>query len=222
MAGSIHHAYLLVGENSVAEEFIHSFWLDNGLKLSGSPDFFVFKEVLFGIDEARSLAETASRKAFVEKKVFFIAPERITREAQNALLKTFEDPYEDTHFFLCVREEELIIPTLRSRMQVLRTLRSDLNSDLPAGKAGSQGPTFDAKLDAKKFLSLPLKDRLNFAKKFADSEKNLSVFLDDLLTLLRSDVAKSGALNKIYQVRRYSDDRAASSRLILEHLSLVL
>jgi hypothetical protein len=218
MAGDIHHAYLLVGESNAAEEFLHSFWLEKGVRLNGSPDFFLFSEALFGIDEARSITESASRKAFVEKKVFFIAPERITVEAQNALLKTFEDPYEDTHFFLCVREEELILPTLRSRMQVLRISRSDLNTD-------SQGPTFDAK----KFFKLGLKERLNFAKKFADSDllagrqgRSLSVFLDELLTLLRADVKKSDALNKVYQVRRYSDDRAASARLILEHIALVL
>lgn len=204
MADSLHHAYLLVGERSSAEAFLHSFWAEKGTTLTGSPDYFLFTEELFGIDEARKLTVSAARKAFGDRKIFFIAPERVSIEAQNALLKTFEDPYENTHFFLVVREEGLIIPTLRSRMQALRV----------------KHPMFDS--GAEKFLSSSIKDRLNFAKKFADNEKNLSVFLDELLLLLRANGSMAEPLKKVYEARRYSDDRSAAPRLILEHLSLVL
>ncbi|MCR4279428.1 MAG: hypothetical protein NUV78_01680 [Candidatus Zambryskibacteria bacterium] len=214
MADSLHHAYLLVGERSSAEAFLHSFWVENGATLTGSPDYFLFTEELFGIDEARKLTVAAARKAFGERKIFFIAPERVSIEAQNALLKTFEDPYENTHFFLVVREEGLIIPTLRSRMQIMRPAHTGQSSALTS--------------DAEKFLSLGLKERMAFAKKFADADlpagrqgKNLSVFLDELLLLLRAK-GSTEPLKKVYEARRYSDDRAASARLILEHLSLVL
>ncbi len=193
----MHHAYLLVGDSDGAGEFLRAFWEERGVKLAGSPDYFLFGEPLFGIDEARKLSEQAARKAFAERKIFFVAPEKITVEAQNALLKTFEDPVEDTHFFLVVREEELIIPTLRSRMEILYL----------AGEANEAN-------EAKKFLELPLKDRISFAAKFAEKEKNLSVFLDELLRLKKS--------KEVYKMRLYSDDRAASARLILEHLALVL
>ncbi|OHA91960.1 MAG: hypothetical protein A3J09_00440 [Candidatus Zambryskibacteria bacterium RIFCSPLOWO2_02_FULL_51_21] len=189
----MHHAYLLVGSAEQAEKYLREFVGD----LTGSPDYFVFKDDVFGIGDARKLSESAVRKAFTDRKIFLIAPVKITREAQNALLKTFEDPVENTHFFLAAREEELIIPTLCSRMRVVR-----LSSE--ASEAN----------EASKFLRLPIKDRLNFVKKFVDKEENLSVFLDELLALTRS--------KKIYDVRKFSDDRSASSRLILEHLALVL
>lgn len=163
------------------------------MRLLGSPDYFVYKESLFGIDEARGLSVAATKKAFTGRKIFFIAPEKITLEAQNALLKTFEDPVPDTHFFLAVRDTALVLPTLKSRMQVM-TLEST-----------------DEVGEAKIFLKLSIKERLNFAKSF---EGNLSEFLDQLLTLKRDKA--------IYEMRLYSDDRAASARLILEHLSLVL
>jgi len=60
-------------------------------------------------------------------------------------------------------------------------------------------------------LSMSLKDRLNFAKNFED---NLSEFLDQLLLVRRDE--------KIFKMRLLANDRAASVRLILEHLSLVL
>jgi len=55
-----------------------------------------------------------------------------------------------------------------------------------------------------------------------DKEKNLSVFLDQLLLLARENNLSSAILKKIYNVRRVSDDRGTSPRLILEHLALVL
>lgn len=199
----LHHAYLLLGEKETAEEAVVSLFLENGVKLVGSPDFFLFREPLLGIDDARKLSEQAIRHAFTGKKVFLLSPEKITLEAQNGLLKTFEEPIAGTHFFLVLREQNQVISTLLSRMQVVQ-LESDQQSK-----------------EAKKFLGLSIKERLNFAKKFTDGERNLSTFLDELLLELREE--KEGErLEKVYKVRLLSDDRGASSRLILEHLSTVL
>lgn len=201
---NLHHAYLVVGDEDF-ESYLRGFFEEEGVKLLGSPDFFVYKEEVFGIDEARELSLSAARKAFISKKVFLIAPAKITPEAQNALLKTFEDPYPDTHFFLVVADPELILPTLRSRMMMWRRVEiSDKESK-----------------EAAKFLNLSLKERLNFAKNFAEKEKNISVFLDELLEFVRGNTSKE-ALKQVYEMRKLSDVRAASSRLILEHLSLVL
>ncbi len=169
-----------------------------------SPDYIAFKERLFGVDEARKLRETAIRKAFKDKKIFFIAPEKITLEAQNALLKTFEEPIPDTQFFLSLRDEGAILSTLRSRMQVLR-----LDDEVGENEG------------AKKFLKMALKDRLNFVKKFVEKEENLPAFLDELLISIKEtgDFVK---LDKLYKARLLSADRGAAPRLILEHLSLVL
>lgn len=199
----MHHAILLVGEVVEAKRFIEEYFGT----LRGSPDFFFYNQALFGIDEARELTIAAVRKAFTGRKIFLLAPDRITIEAENALLKTFEDPTPDTHFFLCVREESLIIPTLRSRMITWRLDR--------------QGAVQPPESDAKKFLKLPLKERLNFAKKFADAEKNISIFLDELLIILKES-NKTEGLKEVYPLRLESDGRAVSARLILEHLSLVL
>ncbi|OHA89867.1 MAG: hypothetical protein A2832_01875 [Candidatus Zambryskibacteria bacterium RIFCSPHIGHO2_01_FULL_44_22b] len=190
---NLHHANLVIGGLEEAEKLLH----ETFPSLKGSPDFFVFKNETFGIDEARELSQSAVRRAFTDKKVYLIASGKITIEAQNALLKTFEDPAVDTYFFLVVKGEELILPTLRSRMQVVRHL---------AVKPPST--------DAEKFIGLSIKDRMLFVKKFVDDERNLSDFLDSLLLLTKSE--------QVYKFRLFADDRSASSRLILEHLALVL
>ena len=194
----LHHAYLVVGNRERAEAELHALFERAGEPLKGSPDFFVLREETFGIDAARSLSVLAARKAFGARKVFFVIPESLTREAQNGLLKTFEEPVAGTHFFLLLRDDGMVLPTLRSRVREMR-LRGTLEEE---------------ENEAKKFLNLSLKYRLTFVKNFVDNEKNLSAFLDDLLLYSRD--------KRVHEVRLLSDELAASSRLILEHLAVVL
>lgn len=208
----MHHAHLLLGLPEEAESYLCSLCDKLGIKLKNNPDFFAFRMDTFGIDEARQLGVLSARKTITSagtgqagKKIFLIAPTHLTLEAQNALLKVFEDPFPDTYFFLAIRGEGLILPTLRSRMQITRLSR---------GSASEHS-------DAKYFLSLSLKERLLFAKKFADEDEKLPVFLDDMLSLLKKE-NKQSLIKNIYNIRRFADDSAAASRMIIEHLSLVL
>jgi hypothetical protein len=161
----------------------------------------------FGIDEARELRTLAAHKALGDKKIFLITSARLTLEAQNALLKTFEDPFPNTHFFLVSREEALIKPTLLSRMQTVRLPKMTDVSVLSK--------------EAEKFLSLPLKNRLLFAKKFALDGESLPTFLDSLLLTLKK-AKEPRLLDRVYKVRRFGDDLVAAPRLVLEHLALML
>jgi len=225
---NLHHAYLLIGEEEHGEDFLNHFSHASGIKLSGNPDFFIHKGGILGIDDAREITRLASQKPFGEKKIFFLSPSRISLEAENALLKTFEDPYPDTHFFLLMRDGELLEPTLLSRMMIL-DLR---NYGVRSKEEGVRGEPFasaqdkkgvrEERLMARDFLSMSIKDRLAFAKKFADLEFNLSIFLDELMLILRKEDACSPNLSKVYEARKVSDDRSVATRLIVEHLSLVL
>ncbi len=201
---NLHHAYLVVGEPAHVEVALHQFFSEQGAKLIGSPDYFAFKEETFGIEEARGLSAWASRRAFGERKIFFLAPQTLTLEAQNALLKTFEEPIAHTHFFLVVPTLETAIPTLRSRMRVIEH-------------------RFTRVLDpALNFLTGNLKERLNFTKRFIEKEENLTQFLDELLLIMREKGVTVVPLALVSEMRQLSRQRGSSSRLILEHLSLVL
>ena len=205
MSRNPHHANLLIGTPEEAESHLRLLCESWGVRLANNPDFVFFKAETFGIDEARELKLLSTRKAIIGSKIFLITPLRLTLEAQNALLKTFEDPFPDTYFFLSVREESLIVPTLRSRMEILRVSKS-----LTLGSN-----------DAEVFLSSSIKGRLLFAKSFVDAEKNLPIFLDDLLFLLRKRSERK-SLEKVYAVRRSIGNSDIASRLVIEHLSLVL
>lgn len=210
MSRNLHHANLLVGAPEDVESYLHTLCASIGIGLPNNPDFFAFKMETFGIDEARDLRLLSTRKAVGSprhggvKKIFLITSRRLTLEAQNALLKTFEDPGPRTYFFLGVREEGLVVPTLRSRMQVSRV---DTRRNL---------------VQAEEFLSLSLKGRLLFAKKFADEEMNLSVFLDNLLFLLKKRKESSASVRKVCNMVFSIGDAIVAPRLVIEHLALVL
>lgn len=212
MSRNPHHANLLIGTPEEAESYVRTLAEGLGIRLANNPDFFVFKADTFGIDEAREISLLSARKALTPNtenvigKIFLIIPTRLTLEAQNALLKTFEDPSPGTCFFLTMREESLVLPTLRSRMETFRL----------SVERVSQSE------DAETFLSSSIKDRLLFAKSFMDEEKNLSGFLDDLLLLLRRQHGQERLVESVYNVRRLVHDSTVTPRLVIEHLSLVL
>ncbi|MGB3922268.1 MAG: hypothetical protein WBL19_03320 [Minisyncoccia bacterium] len=199
-----HHANLLVGEGSEAETFARTYVERLGAVAANNPDFVVLRPDVFGIAEARELQGLAARKAFGSFKIFLISPEKITLEAQNALLKLFEDPTPDTYFFLVTKDKNSIIPTLLSRLSLL---------ELPKGARSLE--------ESNNFLALPLKKRLIFAADFAENEGNLVAFLDDLMLGLEKN-GKKDSLRKIFGMRRLVTDKSVGTRLVLEHLSLVL
>jgi DNA polymerase III gamma/tau subunit len=89
----------------------------------------------FGVDEGRELKEAQLSKSFGGgKKIFVISFETITVEAQNSLLKVFEEPTPDTHFFLISRTGSRLLPTLRSRIVFLQTESDSTPSLLQAKK----------------------------------------------------------------------------------------
>ncbi len=207
-----HHAYLLIGERGEVDKYLESIFDDAGLSPVGNPDVFVLEQSVFGVDDARAISERAPQRAFGTKKVFVIHAEKFTSEAQNALLKTIEEPTENTHFFISAREPQIFLPTLLSRLHEVR-----VGGELMKNK------------EVEKFLTNPIAKRLNFAKSFADEVKDdergagaLAEFLDSLLLKLRTDGAPLLTQKKILTLRTYARDSSAQPRLILEHLALVL
>ncbi len=205
---NLHHAYLFEGDTETGVAFVFELLERLNIPTAQNPDLHTYGNDSFTIEEARSLADKAQGKAFGPKKIFIISSPKFSLQAQNALLKTFEEPFENTHFFIVLSSRELLIPTLLSRLEIRRLNEEVLNTECLTL--------------AEKFLDMSIKERMNLIKKFVDNEKPLSPFLDSLLLELRKDKNRSDELEKVFNVRKYSDDPSAMSRLILEHLALVL
>jgi len=196
----------VISDRVAGESFLLSVFENMGVKEQGNPDFHAYRVESFDIASARALRERTKEKPFGEKKIFLVSAERFTPEAQNALLKTLEEPGENMHFFVLIHEQDLLLPTLLSRMHIVHP------------KAENLPPS----PEPEEFLKLSPRDRLNFSKDFVDSEKSLPAFLDSLLRYLRDKKTDTKILNKVFTLRRFADDPSKMPRLILEHLSLVL
>ena len=87
--------------------------------LENNPDFIFLeaKETSIGIDQIREMQKILVLKPFVEKLKFCLISEaqNLTTEAQNALLKTLEEPPENCRIVLTAPSESFLLPTILAR-----------------------------------------------------------------------------------------------------------
>ncbi len=206
-SGILHHAYVLQGQVEQLREQLFEF-VSQTLKheIQGNPDFWHQRFETLSVDDARSLRELQLRKAFGEnRKVFVIEMLNATVEAQNALLKVFEEPTPQTHFFVLMPSVDMLLPTLRSRVQIFKT-------------------EFDSsQKKAKDFLQLSPAERLAGVSEIIENKDKAAALdlVQNLIVVLGKDAAKhSASLQELFTVRTYLNDRSASLKLLLEHLCL--
>ncbi|MFA7216817.1 MAG: hypothetical protein WC095_02455 [Candidatus Paceibacterota bacterium] len=208
----LHHAYLLVGDRSSSKSFLVDF-LGNQLNISisGNSDVRVISVDSLSVDFVRSIKVSEEFKAFGDKKkIFIIETDFITEEAQNALLKIFEEPTKGTHFFVNI-SQDIILPTLRSRMHIINI--KDLNEKNT------------------KALPVSVLDRMKKVKSIVDDisdENQTKQSAVDFLNNIEMELYKSGveknhkALVLCEQARKSLYDRGAPIKIILESLILSL
>jgi DNA polymerase III delta prime subunit len=209
--GSLHHAYIIEGDRTAVREALFSF-IEKDVKenIQGNPDFWHGQFETFTIDDARKLQEAQAMKAFSDnRKIFILELNGMTHEAQNALLKAFEEPTPSTHFFIIAPSREIFLPTLRSRVQII--------SDTTEGGAGT--------IDPKEFLmSTPAKRLELIADIVEEKNKAEAVHLVNgiivALSESKQEIAKE-IYSELLKCRGYLNDRSPSVKLILEHLSLI-
>jgi hypothetical protein len=212
-AENLHHAFLVVGERGVVRKSVENFLRKNfNLEISGNSDLQNIVCDTLTIDLARGIALDASRKSFDgERKFFLIETNIVGEEAQNALLKIFEEPNAGTHFFLLM-PQDILLPTLRSRMQKMEILPEQ------TGKAES-------------VLKKSPADRLALVKKITDGISDEEKTKQDAIALLNeieSELYRNGAekeagnLALCQKTRSYLYDRGAPVKMILENLMISL
>ncbi len=197
-----HHAYYIEGPLSLFEpyrETLKPFWAEQFEK--------------FGVEDARALIERAGLKNFGQA-VFLVAVGSITSEAQQALLKLFEEPQEGTTFVLIVPHGTLIA-TLRSRMLAY-----------PKPIEAEQGSS-----EAKKFLKSSGKERSDYIAKLLKDDEGAREAVRELLNGLEAELMKGlkkhagdkaylDSVQDIAKVRSYLNDRSPSLKMLLEHLAV--
>lgn len=203
---TLHHAYGAEGTRSVASEIRD--WIARMIP-SGSVTLLPFQT--FGIDDAHQLASVTKYRTGSEPQFVVVTASSITREAQNALLKLFEEPVAGVHFFLIVPSFDILLPTLLSRL-----FRIAVASEIATV------------FDAGKFLQATPTDRMAIVEKLLknsdDAEESKSSVTRMILDSIEDYYATNGnnaqAMEAIIFVRKYAALQGASHKMLLEYLAL--
>ena len=194
----------------------HAYYIEDSLSLFDAykqelKPFWAQKFERFGIEDARELTTLANLKN-VADSTFLLGISAITIEAQQALLKLFEEPQRGTAFILLV-PHGVLLPTLRSRMLSYPRLQA------PSSKSQTSS----------KFLKLNKKERSEFVAKLLKDEEGAKEKARELINALERELSKKiknpdarEALQDIGRVRDYLRDRSPSLKMLLEHLAVSL
>jgi DNA polymerase III delta prime subunit len=215
-----HHAYLIVGGDSVKAELISMLEKNYEVKIHSNPDFFDRVYETFTIDDARELKSLANMRPVTDsdKKIFILMMNGITVEAQNALLKLLEEPPEYVHFFLIIPSAHLLLPTVKSRMSMIDAgsigarglegkgnLKSTTTVDCSGSigghgsRVGSGGTDKELIETVKKFVTSPKPKRLEQVKSLMEAiskEKKTKQDAIDFINVLEAAVYSNGGVKK--------------------------
>lgn len=206
---------IVMGGDASALEGVFALLKTEKIEPRGNPNVFVREYSRFGIDEARELRDRSFARAIGSaRRVFIVITPTITIEAQNALLKTIEEPPADALFFFIVRSPHTLLPTVRSRVQIHA-------SDFSAVPL----------VDEKRFLAAAPAARLEMLKplleKGEDDARDVGAIITFLSSLERR-IAQAGAYSArdaaeaIYRARKYAGDKGALVKPLLEQVALLV
>jgi len=230
---NLHHAYLLEGDREEITIEVLEFVKSLGIKTHGNADVVHIALDSFKIEDARNLKSYALERGLSQepqaRKIFIISVNSFLLEAQNSLLKMFEEPIENTHFFLIVPDASALLKTFVSRFYMIFS-KPGLGGDLPGMK------------DAEKFIAMPLRNRIEFIKELlakSDEEDEESEvvdlnstraralkFLNALESTLHTKVSRApldtSYFHQIFKVREFLRMPGSSTKTLMESVALVV
>jgi len=217
--GELHHFHLIEGDKeNVKESLLIFLEKDFGSNLKDSALFYNYEFDSFLVDDSRAISMKANIKTPEGKKmVFVIFANSINEKAQNALLKTFEEPPQNTYFFVILPRTDSLLPTFISR------------SVLVHGDKKKSGETLN---DLRKKT---VGERLKFAEGLVKDIKDEKVekveaqkFIRNLINGFKSEIEnkpskeKVDAIRVLMQIDDYLKDSGASTKILLERAVLLI
>lgn len=227
------HAYFLVGESEQGIESARAF-AKNELEISGKgdPDIVVLQYTLFSVEESRKLLDIACAAPLMgTRKAIIVCATRFFHEAQNALLKLFEEPPPGITFILIIPSEGMLLPTLRSRLASLTQTRHPSDTDTSEETTRqflAANPAERAKL---------LEKLVTRSKSDKDEEKQRARsdavgLVEDLMRASRYAHKEAKGTERQHELQLFENDlmrflpllytRSAPLKLIFEHLLIVI
>lgn len=127
LKNTLSHAHLIAGEDGVGKGKLANIlakFILNGYLDSEYVDIINYssEKSSFGVDDVRDIIEEVYKKPFEKDKKVIIIHEgnKLTIQAQNALLKTIEEPPKGVYIIILCESLELILDTIKSRCEIYK------------------------------------------------------------------------------------------------------
>jgi DNA polymerase III delta prime subunit len=191
------HSLLVVGGNKEKRwQFALKIAQENlgETQVLSHPDFFSITGInSIGIDQIRDLEKRLALKPYKAKiKIVVInEAEKLTLPAQNALLKTLEEPPPNSLIILTTVKKNLLLPTIISRCHVLR-LKEEV--DLEGNS-----------LVVPEIQEKRVGERLKIAIFYSSEKNEATAFCQQLLLKERGSLLKNPSLKKARNIRYILD-----------------
>ncbi len=213
----LHHAYLIKGDEIFFSSFLE--YLETlGIKTHGNPDFLFKNTETFSVEDSKEVKTFQSQSAISGGlKIIIILTKYFSHHAQNSLLKVLEEPAEGVHFFIITQETEILLPTLKSRLILLKSENSEVDKNLVK--------------EVQDFLNNSKEDRMTFidktVKSFSKEETGIPMknYFSKFLNQLEVEIRSKGEVGKydlavLWRVKDYIHDQGSSVKNLLETLAL--
>lgn len=222
---NLHHAYFLEGDHEQIIPQLLLYIEKEGIAAKES--ISVSTIPVFYIENSR---EVRAEQQMVRdgRKIIIIAFDRIMDAAQQALLKTIEEPTEGTHFFFISRNNNALLPTVRSRMFLVKPHTRKDTADLDESAKDYLAADYFGRIEiTKEMISAGRGDDDETDEERAVARRSLVHFLDCVERVV-SDLLHQGkieyeeSLNLILVAKKDLNDASPSIKMIFEHLTLRL
>lgn len=216
------HAHLIVGEDGIGKSVIAKLFALKMLNKTKDKDYIDIikykpKKASFGVDDVRELIEEVNKKPYESDKKVIIIYEgnKLTIQAQNALLKTIEEPPAGVYIILLCETIETILETIKSRCQIYKL-------------------TPLSQIEVRKYLLYKFKDmdenKINSAVAYSEgipgkaerliNDEKLNTLRDILINILQSigNLSASKLLEFEKQLISYKDNREEILKILVSYI----
>ncbi len=126
-SNTLSHAHLIVGRDGIGKSILADIFVSKILNKEVGKEHvdaihYRNKRASMGVSEVREIIEEVNKRPYEgDKKVIIIYDsEKLTAQAQNALLKTIEEPPNGVYILLLTTNLEIILDTIKSRCQIYK------------------------------------------------------------------------------------------------------
>lgn len=235
--GDLYHSYVVEGDPSLLANELLWFLESRGEIEKQSQDVICQMYESFTMEDSRVIKDWHNKLGITSgKRICILAAKFINKEAEQALLKIIEEPAIDTHFFMVVPDSSVLLPTIISRVQIVKIPAHSTLGVISGNEEKIK--SVEITKEASSFIKMTPADRINkivqiIKEKKEDENSNLRFYVLNFINELEKDFYQKFKGNKndkniifilgeLEMSRKYISVPGASVKMILEHLALVI